>query len=248
MANFQTQRKLRYEEKHLNSYDVFWYRNDAPDNQMVINFVYYLDKPVCAKEFMPYLERWLQEYPRYRCEVTCRWGFFYDWKPIPDFDPIKLGLVKDVQLQNCSDEGVKDFIEEVFNQPMNQPGEPKYLWRLWVLRNVPWGGCLLVYRFHHCGADGQSMAEMTRNIYFTEEEKTADEKEKEKEKPKKKARRAGLAVNWGKVFRASTAVAACAILVATRGIGAGLAAAVAVMWGKPLWRVFVRIVGLEFAN
>eukprot|EP00906_Rhabdomonas_costata_P001686 RCo002741 len=239
-------RKLRHHEKSLSNYDIFWYRNDAKDNQMVINFVYYLDKNVGLKGYLPYTMKWLEEYPRFRSVVERRWGYFYTWKLIPDFDPVKLGLAQEVRLENCSDAGVKEFIEEKFNEPLFKPGEPKYLWRLWILSNVPWGGCLLVYRLHHCATDGQSMAEMTKNIFFSDAEKAAGTKACEAPKPKKASQ--ASPVNWGKVFKTSTAVAAGAALGYTRGVSVGLAAAIAVMWGKPLWRVFVRVVGLEFAN
>eukprot|EP00906_Rhabdomonas_costata_P001687 RCo002743 len=238
-------RKLRHEEKVLSNYDIFWYRNDAKDNQMVINFVYYLDKNVGLKGFLPYLEKWVTEYPRFRSVVERRWAYFYHWKLIPDFDPVKLGLAQEVRLENCTDAGVKEFVEDKFNEPFFKPGEPKYLWRVWVLTNVPWGGCLLVFRVHHCTSDGQAMTQVTKNIFFTDAQKAAGATA-----PTPKPRKAVQAssMNWGKVFKTSAAVAAGAALGYTRGIGVGLAATVAVMWGKPLWRVFVRIVGLEFAN
>lgn len=139
------------ESEWVNYRDVTWGRMDTPEQPMVVNLVLLLAAPVDRERFTAMLHDRLLRFARFRQRLV-QAGNRYLWLEDPAFN---LDDHLDwLRLPGPADQRtLEEQVGELSSQPLdfNRP-----LWRCIVLENYGVGGAL-VFRIHHCIADGVAL-------------------------------------------------------------------------------------------
>jgi diacylglycerol O-acyltransferase / wax synthase len=147
------------------SADAAWLRMDRPENLMVITSVLWFDRPLDPDRLRALLhERLVQVFPRYTQRVVNgrRLGGPH-WE---DDESFELGLhVHHVALPAPGGRPeLQAYVADLMSRPLDRA---KPLWHAHLVDGYE-GGSALVFRIHHCLADGVSLARVLLSL--TDEE------------------------------------------------------------------------------
>lgn len=139
------------ESEWVNYRDVTWARMDTPEQPMVVNLVLVLAAPLDRERFVATLRDRLLRFARFRQRLV-QVGNRYLWLEGPAF---KLDDHLDwLRLPEPADQRtLEEQVGELSSQPLDFS---RPLWRCVVLENYGTGGALL-FRIHHCIADGVAL-------------------------------------------------------------------------------------------
>lgn len=128
--------------------DITWARMDTLRQPMVVTILLMLAEPLAEERLREVLNRRLLVFARFRQRLI-REGGRYAWIEDPTFD-LSHHLERR-RLPGLADQrALETLVGEVASQPLEM-GRP--LWRCVVVENAG-SGCALLFRVHHCVADG----------------------------------------------------------------------------------------------
>lgn len=135
----------------LTDNDVTWARMDAPEQPMVVTIVLLLDQPLSEERLRETLRLRLLPLARFRQRVAWSAGR-YRWLEDAPLD--WTAHLHRVQLPEPADQRV---LEEQIGRWAGEPLDfTRPLWRCFLVENYG-TGCALVFRVHHCIADGVAL-------------------------------------------------------------------------------------------
>ena len=135
--------------------DTTWLRMDNPVNLMMIVVVWILEGPVALDRLENQLAEGFLSYRRYRQKIEDTGGAVY-WVDDPRFDLAH--HIKRLRLPGRGGkEALERFVGELASEPLN-PNHPP--WTIHVIEEYE-GGAALVFRYHHCIADGMALYGVT---------------------------------------------------------------------------------------
>src|SRR5574337_180957 len=141
--------------ERMSPVDTTWLRMDTPANLMMIVAVWIIEGPVALQRLEEQLTQGLLNYRRYRQKVEeTAAGVF--WVDDPRFD-----LAHHVKRLRLPGRGgalaLQRFVGELASEPLD-PNHP-----LWTIHTVEKseGGAAVVFRMHHCIADGIALMGVT---------------------------------------------------------------------------------------
>eukprot|EP00906_Rhabdomonas_costata_P024998 RCo035828 len=103
---------LSRDEKWLSVQDVFWLLSDLPENQMVVNFCFHMERDIPLPTINEYLLKWAVNFPRFRSRVVRKGLIRYAWEPIPDFDPVSSGCVGEHYLSEPTEQALTALVNK----------------------------------------------------------------------------------------------------------------------------------------
>ncbi|MBN1146075.1 MAG: wax ester/triacylglycerol synthase family O-acyltransferase [Anaerolineales bacterium] len=143
--------------KPLSSVDLAWLRMDNPANLMVITGVITLESPLDMQRFKATIENTLLRFKRFRQRVVWPrrpWKRPY-WQDDPHFN-----LDTHVQKVTLSPPGDQQALQDLVSELMSVELDcSRPLWQFYVIEKYGTGSAL-VYRLHHCIADGISLVQV----------------------------------------------------------------------------------------
>jgi WS/DGAT/MGAT family acyltransferase len=135
----------------VNYRDVTWARMDTPEQPMVVNLVLLLAAPLERERFATTLRDRLLRFTRFRQRLLQQ-GSRYQWIEDPAFN-----LDHHLDWQRLPEPADQRALEERVGELSSEPLDfSRPLWRCVVLENYGVGGAL-VFRIHHCIADGVAL-------------------------------------------------------------------------------------------
>ncbi|MFI4940675.1 MAG: WS/DGAT domain-containing protein [Burkholderiales bacterium] len=168
--------KLVHKSKRMTSVDKAWLRMDTPNNLMVINVAMVFDKHLDIETVKNMLEDRLLPLDRFSQRV--HFGIVgATWRPDPEFDLDRhLG-----QISLPPGAGTAELQELIALRAKRPLPLDKPLWHIDIVHNYEHGS-VLIFRLHHCIADGIAVMDLLVNL-TDPEPGSAPLAEKEKEKP-----------------------------------------------------------------
>jgi WS/DGAT/MGAT family acyltransferase len=151
----------------LPSADAAWLHMDSHLNPMVVNAVIWFDEPVDLARTREILEeRLVNRFPRFRQRVG---------EPLarpPRFeDDAEFDVDQHLHRVALPPPGDRAALEELVSDLITPPLDPtRPLWHLYVIEGFG-AGCALLFRIHHCIADGIALARVMLSL--TDEEPDA---------------------------------------------------------------------------
>jgi len=146
------------DNERISFVDTFWLRQDRPYNHMTISSVMILADRMDLKRLQHMIEtRWCA-YPRFKQRPVYHSTGAY-WETDPHFD---IGNhVRRVGLPGAQG---KEELEELVSNLISMPMDPtKPLWDIHLLEEYQ-GGSAVVWRVHHCYADGIALIHVVLSI------------------------------------------------------------------------------------
>ncbi|MFO1424993.1 MAG: wax ester/triacylglycerol synthase family O-acyltransferase [Candidatus Competibacteraceae bacterium] len=128
--------------------DVTWARMDTPHQPMVVTILLVLAEPLAEEQLREMLTRRLLPFARFRQRLV-REGGRHAWIEDAAFD-LNAHLERRRLPEPADQRALATLVGEVASQSLD-PSRP--LWRCVVVENVG-SGCALLFRVHHCIADG----------------------------------------------------------------------------------------------
>ena len=152
----------------LPSADAAWLHMDSPVNPMVVNAVIWFDRPIDLARARGLLEsRLVNEFPRFRQRVSEPLGRPPRFEDDPNFD-----VGQHLHRLALPAPGDRAALEELVSDLITPPLDPtRPLWHVYVIEGFG-EGCALLFRIHHCIADGIALARVMLSL--TDEEPDAD--------------------------------------------------------------------------
>jgi WS/DGAT/MGAT family acyltransferase len=131
--------------------DNFWLSMDEPTNLMIITAFMVFEEPVDIRRLRATIDSRLSVFPRFRMRVVrpVPGVTATHWERDPDFD-----VRSHVHRLGLPAPGDKAALQELVSAMMNTPldaGKP--LWDVHLIENYG-TGCVVLFRIHHCIADG----------------------------------------------------------------------------------------------
>jgi WS/DGAT/MGAT family acyltransferase len=144
------------------SVDVAWLRMDRPTNLMIVHSVLWFDTPVDWERVKEACrERLVERFPRFSQRVTesrVPWRSV-DWEDDPRFD-----LEEHFHRLALPAPGDQAALHELVADLMSTPlDRDKPLWDMYLVEGYG-PGCAIVFRVHHCVADGIAIARLTLSL------------------------------------------------------------------------------------
>ncbi len=146
----------RREHHRLSSADAAWLHMDRPTNLMVVNSVLVFDQPLSIDRLRDVVgRRMVEPYPRFRQRVVesrlpARGPA---WETMPDFDLDH--HIHRIGLPAAGDEAaLQELVGDLASEPLDRC---KPLWDVYLIEGLG-PGCALLFRLHHCIADGIALA------------------------------------------------------------------------------------------
>lgn len=151
----------------LPSADAAWLHMDSNLNPMVVNAVIWFDEPLELAGVREILERRLVgEFPRFSQRVTEPLGRSPRFEDDPEFD-----VDQHLHRLAIPAPGDRATLEELVSDLITPPLDPtRPLWHVYLLEGFG-EGCALLFRIHHCIADGIALARVMLSL--TDEEPDA---------------------------------------------------------------------------
>jgi len=151
----------------LPSADAAWLHMDSNLNPMVVNAVIWFDEPLEVASVREILEqRLVGEFPRFSRRVTEPLGRPPRFEDDPDFD-----VEQHLHRLAIPAPGNRAALEELVSDLITPPLDPtRPLWHVYLLEGFG-EGCALLFRIHHCIADGIALARVMLSL--TDEEPDA---------------------------------------------------------------------------
>ncbi|MDS4031017.1 MAG: wax ester/triacylglycerol synthase family O-acyltransferase [Candidatus Contendobacter sp.] len=128
--------------------DVTWARMDTPHQPMVVTILLVLAEPLAEERLREILTRRLLPFARFRQQLV-REGGRHVWIEDAAFD-LNAHLERRRLPEPADQRALATLVGELASQPLD-PNQP--LWRCVVVENAG-SGCALLFRVHHCIADG----------------------------------------------------------------------------------------------
>jgi diacylglycerol O-acyltransferase len=153
--------------RQLPGSDAAWLHMDSALNPMVVNAVIWFDEPLDLARARDILERRLvDEFPRFRQRVTEPLGRPPRFEDDPQFD-----VDQHLHRFALPAPGDRAVLEEVVSDLITGPlDKTRPLWHVYLLEGFGHGSALL-FRIHHCIADGIALARVMLSL--TDEEPDA---------------------------------------------------------------------------
>ena len=153
--------------RQLPSSDAAWLHMDSALNPMVVNAVIWFDEPLDLAHARDILERRLvDEFPRFRQRVSEPFGRPPRFEDDPQFD-----VDQHLHRFALPAPGDRAVLEEVVSDLITGPlDSTRPLWHVYLLEGFG-DGCALLFRIHHCIADGIALARVMLSL--TDEEPDA---------------------------------------------------------------------------
>jgi diacylglycerol O-acyltransferase len=144
----------------LPSADAAWLHMDSPANPMVVNAVIWFDEPIDAARAREILEsRLVDEFPRFRRRVTEPLGRPPRFEDDPEFD-----IDRHLHRLALPAPGDRAALEELVSDLITPPLDPtRPLWHVYLIEGFG-DGCALLFRIHHCIADGIALARVMLSL------------------------------------------------------------------------------------
>lgn len=142
-------------KQQMNSADAAWLHMDRPTNQMVVNSVFWCDEPMDFERCKDVVrERLIERFPRFRQRIVERPGIGVpSWEDQPKFDFDR--HVHHLALPAPHDRvALEELVGDLISAPLDRS---KALWDLYFVEGYG-AGIALVWRMHHCIADGMALA------------------------------------------------------------------------------------------
>lgn len=143
----------------LGGEDTAWLRLDAPKSPMVVNAMLELAGPL-PEETHDALLRRIAELPPFHSRVIdpgLRLGRAFRVR-VPDFDPHK--HVERVTLESGTEAALASFVSDAVSRPLDLERPP---WRSYAIER-PGHGTTILFRVHHCVADGFALLELLASL------------------------------------------------------------------------------------
>ena len=140
--------------------DAAWLHMDRPTNPMVVNSVVLLDEPPDPGAVAEVLERRLvAEFPRFRQRIVEPLGRAPAFEDDPGFD-----VADHLHRRALPAPGDRAALQALVGElvtPQLDPAKP--LWRVYLIEGYE-GGAALLWRIHHCIADGIALSRVMLSI------------------------------------------------------------------------------------
>ena len=141
--------------ERMSAVDTTWLRMDRPANLMMIVGVWILEGPVVLKKLESQIAEGLLSYRRYREKVESSAAGAY-WVDDPRFD-----LARHVKRLRLPGRGGKAALERFVGELASEPLDPNHpLWTVHIVEKYQ-GGAAVIFRMHHCIADGMALMGVT---------------------------------------------------------------------------------------
>ena len=139
--------------------DAAWLRMDTPTNLMVVNSVLWFDDPVDEQRLRALVaERLVGRFRRFRQRAVEDHGTW--WEDDPDFD-----VPRHIHHLELPPPRRRPELEAVVSSYLTVPLErSRPLWDLYVTNDYDGGGTALLFRMHHCIADGIALTRVLLSL------------------------------------------------------------------------------------
>ena len=144
----------------LPSADAAWLHMESPTNPMVVNAVIWFDAPIDASHTREILQtRLVDEFPRFRQRVSEPLGRPPHFEDDPEFD-----VDQHLHRLALPAPGDRAALEELLSDLITPPLDPtRPLWHVYLIEGFG-EGCALLFRIHHCIADGIALARVMLSL------------------------------------------------------------------------------------
>ena len=140
--------------------DAAWLHMDRPTNPMVVNSVIWFDQPLDwqrAKEV--FARRIVDEFPRFRRRVGEPLGRTPRFEDDPEFD-IDQHMHRLALPAPADQAALQELVSDLITPPLD-PTRP--LWHVYLIEGFG-EGCAVLFRIHHCIADGIALARVMLSL------------------------------------------------------------------------------------
>ena len=151
--------------ERMSKVDTAWLRMDNESNLMMIVGVWVLKPGLSYQDLAQRLEERLLKYPRFKqCAVVDAAGA--SWVKDPNFDIAnhlvieKLPKAKSAKSAGREQEALQQRLGDLTMQPLDK-SHP--LWQMHLIEHYK-GGSALLFRFHHCIADGIALVSVVQTL------------------------------------------------------------------------------------
>jgi len=172
----------------MSNADHFWLCMDDPTNRMVITAFMEFERPVDLKRLRATIEARLSSFPRFRKRVVppASGIGIPVWESDPHYD-----IRSHISRVGLPRPGGKAELQEMISDLMTTPLDPsKPLWQVHLIEDYG-DGCVVLFRIHHCIADGMALV----HVLLAAADKEADAPWPEP-LPESERRRSSFDVNW----------------------------------------------------
>jgi diacylglycerol O-acyltransferase / wax synthase len=144
----------------LPSADAAWLHMDSAANPMVVNAVIWFDEPIDASRAREILAtRLVDEFPRFRQRVGEPFARPPQFEDDPEFD-----VDQHLHRLALPAPGDRAALEELVSDLITPPLDPtRPLWHVYLIEGFG-EGCALLFRIHHCIADGIALARVMLSL------------------------------------------------------------------------------------
>lgn len=151
----------------LPSADAAWLHMDSPVNPMVVNAVIWFDEPLAFPRAREIVQgRLVDAFPRFRQRVAEPLGRPPRFEDHPEFD-----VDQHLHRLALPVPGDRAALQELVSDLITPPLDPtRPLWHVYLVEGFG-DGCALLFRIHHCIADGIALARVMLSL--TDEEPDA---------------------------------------------------------------------------
>ena len=144
--------------------DAAWLHMDRPTNPMVVNSVIWFDQPLDwerAREV--FAHRIVDRFPRFRRRVSDPLGRTPRFEDDPEFD-----IEQHMHRLALPAPGDQDALQELVSDLVTPPLDPtRPLWHVYLIEGYG-DGCAVLFRIHHCIADGIALARVMLSLTDSE--------------------------------------------------------------------------------
>lgn len=191
---------MALKKERMSPVDTAWWHMEDPTNLMMITSVMTFEKAISFVQLRQVIEQRMLRFDRFRQRVTePRFGVgaIY-WEPDPRFD-----INAHMHHLALPEPGGKAALEELVSDLMGTPLDySKPLWQAYLIDNYA-GGCAVIFRLHHCIADGIALVRVM--LSMTDDSPDAEwwlaEEKKRKPKPGLLRRMTNPAISAAKTTR-----------------------------------------------
>jgi diacylglycerol O-acyltransferase / wax synthase len=144
----------------LPSADAAWLHMDSAANPMVVNAVIWFDEPIDSSRAREILStRLVDEFPRFRQRVSEPLARPPQFEDDPEFD-VDQHLHRLALPAPGDRAALEDLVSDLITPPLD-PTRP--LWHVYLIEGYG-EGCALLFRIHHCIADGIALARVMLSL------------------------------------------------------------------------------------
>jgi len=140
--------------------DAAWLHMDRPTNPMVVNCVIWFDQPLDwerAREI--FTRRIVDRFPRFRRRVSEPLGRTPRFEDDPEFD-IEQHMHRVALPAPADQAALQELVSDLITPPLD-PTRP--LWHVYLIEGYG-EGCAVLFRIHHCIADGIALARVMLSL------------------------------------------------------------------------------------